>query len=85
MKAFWYNGERKNIIGLNIRVLRKEKHLSIRDLAAQIQVRGYEDITENTISKIELGIRFVPDYEVSIFAETLGTTPNQLLLIQEKT
>ena len=51
MKAFWYNENRKNIIGLEIRKLRREKKLSTRDLAAKIQVNGYNDITENTISK----------------------------------
>lgn len=79
MKAFWFDESRKNIVGLNIRKIRKEKNLSIRNLAAQIQIHGYQDITENTITKIELGIRFVPDYEICIFAEVLDTTPNELL------
>ena len=49
MKAFWYNENRKNIIGLEIRKLRREKKLSTRDLAAKIQVNGYNDITTNII------------------------------------
>ena len=84
MKAFWYNENRKNIIGLEIRKLRREKKLSTRDLAAKIQVNGYNDITENTISKIEQGRRFVPDYEVKIFADALDTTPSKLLEISQK-
>ena len=28
MKAFWYNDDRKNVCGIKIRELRKEKHLS---------------------------------------------------------
>ncbi len=78
MKAFWF-GERKNVVGLKIRELRKEKHLTIRDLAAQIQVNGHSDITENTITKIEHGDRFVPDYELIYFAEALNTNVEQLL------
>lgn len=79
MRAFWYNQNRKNLTGLKIRELRQKKNLSIRDLASQIQVHGYTDITENTITKIELGIRFVADYEICIFAEVLDTNPNYLL------
>lgn len=78
MKAFWF-GDRKNVVGIKIRELRKAKHLTIRDLASQIQVNGHTDITENTITKIELGDRFVPDYEIVYFAEALDTTAEQLL------
>ena len=49
MKAFWYNENRKNIIGLEIRKLRREKKLSTRDLAAKIQVNGYNDITADAL------------------------------------
>ena len=78
MKAFWF-GDRKNVVGLKIRELRKEQGLTTRNLAAKIQVNGHSDITENTISKIELGIRFVPDYEIMYFAETLHTSSEVLL------
>ena len=30
MKAFWYNDDRKNVCGIKIRELRKEKHLSTK-------------------------------------------------------
>ena len=40
---------------------------------------GYDSLTQNVITKIELGIRFVPDYEVAIFSELLETTPEYLL------
>ena len=32
MKAFWYNDDRKNVCGIKIRELRKEKHLSTKKL-----------------------------------------------------
>lgn len=41
---------------------------------------GYDHLTQNAITKIELGIRFVADYEVAIFAELLDTTPEYLLM-----
>jgi transcriptional regulator with XRE-family HTH domain len=79
MKAFWYNQDRKNVCGIKIRELRKEKHISAKKLEIMASLAGYESLTQNTITKIELGIRFVPDYEVAIFAELLNTTPEYLL------
>lgn len=79
MKAFWYNDKRKNLIGLKIKELRQQKKISTKKLEIMAQLAGYDMITQNMITKIELGIRFVPDYEVSIFAELLKTTPEYLL------
>lgn len=79
MKAFWYSCDRKNVCGIKIRELRKAKHMSIKKLEILATLAGYETLTQNTITKIELGIRFVPDYEVAIFAELLETTPEYLL------
>lgn len=79
MKAFWYNEKRKNICGLRIRELRKKQKLTQRKLSIMAQLAGYDFITETAIIKIEAGSRFVPDYEVSIFAGLLGTTPEYLL------
>lgn len=79
MKAFWYNNERKNLCGLRIRELRKQKKLSVKQLEIMANLAGYDFITQNGITKAELGIRFMPDYEVAIFAELLDTTPEYLL------
>lgn len=79
MKAFWYNENRKNICGIRIRELRKQQRLTQKQLAIKAQLAGYDFITETAIIKLELGTRFIPDYEVSIFAEILGTTPGDLL------
>ena len=84
MKAFWYNDERKNVCGLRIREIRQQKNLTIQRLSVMAQLAGYEFITPNGISKAELGIRFIPDYEVSIFAELLETTPEDLLGFREQ-
>lgn len=84
MKAFWYNENRKNVCGIRIRELRKEKKLSCKDLEIKAVLSGYEFLTQNTITKIELGIRFVPDYEVAILAELLNTTVEDLLYVKEE-
>ena len=83
MKAFWYNDKRKNICGLRIRELRKAKKISIKKLEIMADLAGYSFLTQNAITKAELGIRFIPDYEVNIFAELLDTTPEYLLQTAE--
>ena len=79
MKAFWYNENRKNVCGLRIRELRKEQKMTCKDLEIKAGLAGYDFLTQNAITKVELGIRFVPDYEVAIFAELLNTTVEDLL------
>lgn len=79
MKAFWYNEERKNVCGIRICELRKQQHLTQKQLAIKAQLAGYDFITETAIIKLELGTRFIPDYEVSIFAELLQTSAEDLL------
>lgn len=79
MKAFWYNDQRKNICGMRIRQLRKEQKITQKKLAIMAQLAGYSFITETAIIKLESGTRFIPDYEINIFAKLLKTTPEYLL------
>ncbi len=79
MKAFWYNDSRKNLCGIRIRELRKKKKITQKKLSIMAQLAGYDFITETAIIKLERGTRFIPDYEVNIFAELLETTPEYLL------
>ena len=79
MKAFWYDEKRKNVCGIRIRELRRQQHMTQKQLAIKAQLAGYDFITETAIIKLELGTRFIPDYEVSIFAQLLGTTADELL------
>lgn len=81
MKAFWYNENRKNVSGIRIRELRKQQHMTQKQLAIKAQLAGYDFITETAIIKLESGTRFIPDYEVSIFAQLLGTTTDDLLQV----
>ena len=77
MKIYEYNGK-KNLCGQKIKQLRKEKHLSQSDFAAQVQIKGVT-LERDSISRIENGTRFVADYELKIFSEVLGTEISLLL------
>ena len=55
--------------------------LSQEQLAARVQLLGLE-VTQKVISRIETGLRVVPDYEVVIWAQALDTTALWLLQIE---
>ena len=40
MKAFWYNQDRKNVCGIRIKELRKQKHLSTKKLEILATLAG---------------------------------------------
>lgn len=81
MKVYDYNGK-KNICGERLREARVIKRLRQSDLAAKIQTRGV-NIERDSISRIEIGTRFVSDFELKIFAEVLGVSVQWLLGIDE--
>lgn len=82
MKIYW-NGTSKNIIGERLKELRKEQNISQRILAARLSLSGVE-FTELTILRIEKGLRFVPDYELSAIADYFKITSDYLLGRSEK-
>ena len=77
MKIYDYNGK-KNISGDRIREARQKMRLSQTDLAARMQVEGVL-IERDSISRIEIGARFVPDYELPVFAKVLNVSVDCLL------
>lgn len=77
MKIYDYNGK-KNISGDRIREARQRKRLSQADLAAKMQVEGII-IERDSISRIEIGTRFVPDYELPVFSKVLNVSVDWLL------
>lgn len=77
MKIYDYNGK-KNISGDRIREARQKKRLSQSDLAAKMQVEGVV-IERDSISRIEIGTRFVPDYELPVLARILDVSVDWLL------
>ena len=81
MKIYDYNGK-KNSCGDRIREARIKNRLSQSELAAKMQINGIT-IERDSISRIEIGTRFVPDYELPIFAKILNVSVNWLLGIDD--
>ena len=69
MKIYDYNGK-KNICGDRVHEARCRHRLTQSDLAAQLQVAGII-IERDSISRIEIGTRFVADYELRELAKIL--------------
>ena len=80
MKIYDYTGK-KNICGERIREARLKQRLSQSDLAARVQVEGVI-MERDSISRVEIGTRFVPDYEIPIFAKVLGVSVLWILGIE---
>lgn len=80
LKIYTYNG-RKNISGNRIRQARLKMQLSQSQLAARMQVEGII-IERDSISRIEIGTRFIPDYELPVFSKVLNVSVNWLLGIE---
>lgn len=77
MKIYDFNGS-KNISGERIKEARKRLQLSQEMLAAKLQVEGV-NIERDSVSRIEIGTRFVADYEIVALCRILGVTPEYLL------
>ena len=73
-------GNNKNIIGKNLKSIRKEKHLTQCDLAAKMQIYNI-NMDQQMISKIENNSRIVTDYELVCFCQILGVDVNELLTL----
>ena len=81
MKIYDYNGK-KNICGDRVHEARCKLRLTQSDLAAQLQVNGII-IERDSISRIEIGTRFVADYELVALAEILKVSLPYLLGIED--
>ena len=77
MKIYDWGGK-KNISGERIKAARKRLNLSQENLAARLQIEGVI-IERDSISRIEIGTRFVADYELAALCRVLGVTPEYLL------
>ncbi len=77
MKIYDYHGK-KNISGSRIKEARLKLKMSQSDLAAKMQIRGVT-IERDCISRVEIGTRFIPDYELPIYTEILQVSVNWLL------
>lgn len=81
MKIYAFNGK-KNISGPRIHEARVRKRLSQSDLAAKMQLEGII-IERDSISRIETGARFIPDYELPVYAKVLDVSIEWLLGIDQ--
>lgn len=72
MKIYDYKGK-KNLCGNRVKEARAHLNITQADLAARLQV---EEITmeRDSISRIEIGTRFVTDYELATLAKVLGVS-----------
>ena len=80
MKIYDFNGS-KNICGKRIKEARKCLHLTQEALAAKLQVAGI-NVERDSVSRMEIGTRFVADFELLILCQVLGVTPAYLLGIE---
>lgn len=81
MKIYDYNGK-KNICGERIHEARCKMRLTQSDLAARMQISGII-IERDSISRIEIGTRFVADYELRALSKILKVDVNWLLGIEK--
>ena len=66
-----------NICGEKIAAFRKAAGISQNRLAVLLQIRGL-DVDKNAIQRIEAGLRFVTDIELSYLAQALELSISQL-------
>ena len=81
MKIYDFNGK-KNICGKQVRSARKALQLSQQDLAARLQIEGI-NLERDSISRIEIGTRFVADFELLTLCKVLGVSADFLLGIEK--
>ena len=81
MKIYDYNGK-KNICGERVHEARCRLRLTQSDLAAKLQINGII-IERDSVSRIEIGTRFVADYELRELAKILKVDVKWLLGIDD--
>lgn len=77
MKIYDFNGK-KNVCGDRVHEARCKLKLTQSDLAARLQIEGII-IERDSISRIEIGTRFVADYEIKALAKILQVETDWLL------
>ena len=81
VNIYGYQGK-SNLSGDRIRIARKRKKISQAELAAKMQLEGIQ-MAQDSISRIEIGTRFVPDYELPLYAKILNVSVEWLLGMTE--
>lgn len=80
MKIYDYQG-RKNICGSRVHEARRRQKITQNELAARLQIAGII-IERDSVSRIEIGTRFVADYELREIAKILKVSVGWLLQME---
>ncbi|NBK79881.1 XRE family transcriptional regulator [bacterium D16-76] len=81
MKIYDYHGK-KNVSGDRIREARLKRRLTQEDLAAKLQIEGVI-MERDSVSRMEIGTRFVTDYELMVLSKVLGVSMQWLVGLEE--
>lgn len=81
MKIYDYHGK-KNVCGDRERDARQKQRLTQEDLAAKLQIAGVI-MERDSVSRIEIGTRFVTDYELMVLSKVLDVSMQWLVGIDE--
>ena len=81
MKKYDYHGK-KNVCGDRVRDARQKQRLTQEDLAAKLQIAGVI-MERDSVSRIEIGTRFVTDYELMVLSKVLDVSMQWLVGIDE--
>ena len=78
MKIYEYKG-RKNLCGRRVKEARARRDITQAELAARLQIAGGQrcpgvTMERDSVSRIEIGTRFVTDYELTVLAKVLGVS-----------
>lgn len=77
MKVYDYQGK-KNLCGNKVKQARRNLGITQAELAARLQVEGIT-IERDSVSRIEIGTRFVADFEIVALAKVLKVGVEWLL------
>lgn len=72
-----YKGK-KNVIAMQLKLMRVRKDVTQQELAARMQVLG-TSVDQQAISNIENNKRLVTDFELACFCKALHCTERELL------
>ena len=81
MKIYDYHGK-KNVCDNRVRDARQKQRLTQEDLAAKLQIAGVI-MERDSVSRIEIGTRFVTDYELMVLSKVLDVSMQWLVGIDE--
>ena len=73
------DSENTNIVGKNIRTIRRKKRMTQQALSGKLELLGVY-VCRGSVSRIEYGVRTVTDIELLAIAKVLGVSINDLYM-----